>query len=315
MKVFAFLLVLFLTLPLQHSQAASKLVSLSSHWRKTLVSVVTTATLLFSPPVSAQQPDPEQVLHNPAQLAKDMGYQEVAEGEYTEIFYMVLDHADIRRDSHVIYLGQDKQRRALFLALRINTTVLPIKNSDSLIGIADVWLFNANGHILSQVKAEELHVFIRPDNEVMRLHDITLLAMRGLKMEEYTGAQLASHFPVDTPLMAVSYHLNLLEEDGWWVDDFINALLQKKNCRANIYQPQKWTAFGDCDTEEFAAAITAPILTSVEGKSGKLVGFGLIESEIVALPPQVKAYLDSQLAIEPMGKLSLTWGKLKDIIE
>ena len=92
-------------------------------------------------------------------------------------------------------VGEDKRQRALLLGLRTNMTILPLKNAEPLIDKSEAWVFDHQGLVLQQAEVEEVQAILRPDNSLVRLYDLTLVAVKGLDSRDYQVAPLATSMP------------------------------------------------------------------------------------------------------------------------
>lgn len=310
MKIFNLLLVLALLLSTTHSMAQlpsqqrgwRKLASFTEavggflaprRWRDTLVGMTVASSLLLSLPVVAQELRP--VGH----------YTQASRAEHLSVFNLLLNFAQTWRDNHIVYVGQ-RGDHSLFLGLRLGITVIPIAEAELMLGAADAWLFDHEGLVSHSVAVEEIQAFLRPDANLVRLYDITLLAIEGLDMHDYRAVQLDAFPSPERPLEIVSYRVDLVEEKEEWVEVLSKAPLAREGCTAFGITPEMWSAHGNCGIDGIVSA-TAPIFNA----AGKLVGFIIHKGDMVVIPPQVKAYLEEALAVAPGQKLSITWGAIK----
>ena len=302
MKILNLLLALALLSSHAFAQLPSKQRSLRQlvqqhlpHWSKTLVGAVVTSSLLLSSPVVAQ--DLRPVGH----------YTQATRAEHQSVFNLVLSFAGRFRDSRIVYVGEDRQARALFLGLRLNVIVLPIAEAELMLGIADAWLFDHEGLVQRDAEVEEVQAFFRPDLELARLYDMTLLTVKGLATRDYQAVQLDA-FPELEKLTSVTYRIDLVPraDEPDWLEIFAAAPLAREECVASSVTPELWLAESNCGIGN-SVSTTSPIFTAV----GKLAGFNLIEGEIVVIPPEVQAYVEEALAVEAEQKLPIAWGAIK----
>lgn len=275
---------------------------LAPHWRGTLVSAVAASSLLLSSSAAAQE-------KAPVPLRPIGHYTQATRAEHQSAFNIALNLADTWRDSHIVYVGRDNEKRALFLSMRINVTVPPVAEAETMLDVSEAWLFNHEGLVQRNAKVEEAQVFLRPDAEFNRMHDLTLLAVEGLDTQDYHAVQVDASLPLETPLDIIAYRFDLALIRGveGWVDLYSKAPLARDECRAFSVTPELWSAQSNCfdGVMEFT---TAPIFT----KAGELVGFYFMQGEVVVIPPAVQLYLEEALAIPPEQKLPVTWGELKE---
>ncbi len=269
---------------------------LAPHWREALSSTLAAGILLFSSPAVAQD------------LRPIGRYTQATRAEHLSVFNLVLDFAETKRASNFVYIGKDRQDRALFLGLRVNVTILPVMEAELMIGVADAWLFDHEGLVQRDAEIEEVQAFLRPDANLARLHDITLLAVEGLDTRDYSAVRVAAFPPLETPLEIVVYRTDLIGERQDWVEVFSDAPLAREECMAISFDPERWSAGGNCATGTLAVSITAPVFIA---KEGELVAFAISDAEMVVIPPLVQAYLEEALGVEAKQKLPLAWGAIK----
>ena len=305
------LLVFVLSLSALHSSAASlstmhpqrnlwrNFVSekLPQHWQRVLVGMTTIGMLLLASPTAAQ--DHEEI----EPLAKVGRCEKVEKREHLNVFHLVLDFEGTLRENVLVYVGRDKRQRALLLGLRINIIILPVKNAAGLLDDAEAWLFDHTGLVLQQAEVEEVQAILRPDNSLARLYDLTLLAVKNLDSKAYQAAPLATTLPLQEPLSTVAYHRPVRDD---WVQEFSEAILLQRQCVANSFTPARWEAWGNCDNA--GEAVGAPIFTA----AGELIGFNLLEGNIVVIPLQARQYLQASLDVSSEQKLATTWANIKE---
>lgn len=303
------LLVLMLSLSVANSYAATSPLSKQRSLRQlvqkqllrgkaTLSSVLVASSLLLTSPAVAQG----------AVLPPPENQQEANHAEHSSVLNLVLTFAGRVRDSHIVYVGQGHRDRALFLGLRLALTAVPLAEADLLLSDADARLFDRAGPVLRDAKVEEIQHFLRPDAELIRLYDISMLAVEGLDSHAYQAVQIDTFPAPETLLTVVAYRTDLVPEReklDWWEILAATPLLQGQ-CQALSVTPALWSAHSNCDFNRMGTT-TAPIFTA----GGKLVGFYLAEGNIVVIPPQVQTYLEGALVVEAEQKLPLTWGALK----
>ena len=306
MKTLHLLLMLTLLLSSTHSMAQLPSPqkgwrSLASHWRNTLVSAVAAGGLLLSSPGAAQ----EKAF---VRLRPVGQYTQASRAEHQSVLNVALNLKDTWRNSHIVYVGRDSEKRDLFLAMRINVTIDPILDADPMLDVSEAWLFDHEGLVLRNAEVEEAQVFLRPDRDINRRHDLTVLAVEGLDSQDYHAVQVDPELPLETPLDIIAYRFELALMMGveGWVDLYSKAPLARDECSAFSVAPEFWSAQSNCfdGVMEFT---TAPIFN----KAGKLVAFYLLDGEIVVIPPSVQLYLEQALGIPPEQKLPVTWGELK----
>ena len=275
--------------------------SLVSHWRNTLVSAVAAGSFLLTSPVVAQ----EKAF---VPLRPIGHYTQASRAEHQSVFNVALNLDDTWRDSHIVYVGRDSEKRDLFLAVRTNITIAPVANAETMLDASEAWLFDHEGLVLPNAEVEEAQVFMRPDVDFIRLHDLTVLAIEGLDSRDYHAVQVDTALPLETPLDIIAYRFELALMMGveGWIDLYSKAPLARAECHAFSVAPEFWSAQSNCfgGVMEFT---TAPIFN----KAGKLVGFYLLDGEIVIIPNSVQLYLEQALGIPPEQKLPVTWGELK----
>ena len=264
----------------------------------TLSSMLAASSLLLTSPAAAQD----------AALPPPDHQQEANHAEHSSVFNLVLTFAGAVRDSHIVYVGEDHQDRALFLSLRLTLTALPIAEAELLLDAADAQLFDRAGAVLRDAEIEEVQHFLRPDAKLVRLNDIALLAVEGLDTRAYQAVQLDTFPTPGTLLTLVAYRTDLVpaREELAWLEVLAAAPLTQEQCRALIVNHARWSARSNCGPNDVMPT-TAPIFTA----GGKLVGFYLIRGDIVVIPPQVQAYLEEAFVVEAEHKLPLTWGAIK----
>lgn len=264
----------------------------------TLSSMLVASSLLLTSPAAAQD----------VALPPLDQQQEANHAEHSSVLNLVLTFAGAVRDSHIVYVGEDHQDRALFLSLRLTLTVLPIAEAELLLSDADAQLFDRTGVVLRDAKVEEVRHFLRPDAKLVRLNDITLLAVEGLDTRAYQAVQIDTFPAAGTLLTSVAYRTDLVPEREKlaWLEILAAAPLTQGPCQALSVTPAQWSAHSNCAFNGIQPT-TAPIFTA----GGKLVGFYLILGDLVVIPPQVQAYLERALVVEAEQKLPLTWGAIK----
>ena len=156
---------------------------------------------------------------------------------------------------------------------------------------------------LQQAEVEEVQAILRPDNNLVRLYDLTLLAVKDLDSKAYQAAPLATTMPLQKPLYTVAFHRSVRDD---WVQEFSEAKLWQRQCAANSFTPAQWSAFGNCDIN--GEAISAPIFTA----AGELLGFNLHYGDIIVVPPQAHQYLQESLDVISEQKLATTWANIKE---
>ena len=305
MKILNLLLVLALLSSHAFAQLSSKQRGLRQlvqqhlpHWSKTLVGAVVTSSLLLSSPVVAQDLQPAG------------HHTQATRAEHQSVFNLMLVFNETERPSHFVYVGQDWQRRALLLGLRLNVTIVPFAEAGLMLGVAEAWFFDHEGLVQRDAEVEEVQAFLRPDIELARLYDLTLLTVKGLATQDYRAVRVGAFPPPATPLDIVVYRTDLAGAEGAaeWVKVFSNAPLAREECMATSFAPELWSAIGNCTTGRLGVSVTAPIFTASDGE---LVAFGLTDTEMVVIPPEVQAYVEEALAVEAEQKLPTAWGAIK----
>lgn len=304
------LLVLILWLSAAHSHAAppspAKQGSLHQllqrqlpRGRATLSSILAAGSLLLTSPAAAQN----------AEILPPLEQQQDNHIEHYAVLNLVLTFAGTVRDSHIVYIGEDRQARALFLSLRFNLLALPVAEAELLLGTAAAQLFDHTGLVLHDAEVEEVQNFLRPDAELARLHDIALLVVEGVDTRAYQAVQIDTFPAPGTSLTTVAYRTDLVPERKArrWLEVIAAAPLAREKCRAFNFMPELWLAHSNCGLHDRGSTTSAPIFTAED----KLVGFHLIEGDIVVVPPQVHAYLEEALVVAAEQKLPLTWGAIK----
>ncbi len=265
-------------------------------WQATLGSTLAAGILLFSSPVAAQDGG-----------AQPQGqWREANHAEHSAVLNLVLTFKGTRRSIHIVHVGEDRQARALFLGLRFGFMAIPTAEAESILGIADAWLFDRSGLARRDAEVWEVESFFRPDAEQVRLHDITLVAIEGLNTSDYHVAPLDDFPKLGESLTSVDYRTQLVPERERlnWIELHAAAPLTQEDCIAFSFAPDLWSAHGNCGRRE----ATTPIFNA----AGKLVGFNLAAGEIVVIPPQVRTYLlEERFGVSAKRKLPLTWGAIK----
>ncbi len=270
-------------------------------WSKKLISVAIASGLLLSSPVMAQE------------LPLNAQFTTTTRAEHLSVLNLMFISNGRQRSGYFAYVGQDPQNRALLLGLRLSVTIIPFVEAELVINAdgAETLIFNHEGLALRTAAVEEKQAFLRPDVELARLYDMTLLALDGLTTQDYHAVQVGAFPPTTTPLDIVVYRTDLLLDPGKdvdWVAVYSNAPLAQEKCVATSFTPELWSANGNCTTGRFAVSTTAPIFTADDGE---LVAFAFSATEMIVIPPEVQTYVQEALAINSTQKLSTTWGAIK----
>lgn len=270
---------------------------------KVLVATAMAVALLSVPVGYAQDGDQQGKM-------EERQWQEIDNERYFSVLYMVLDFMHTKR-SHIAYLGNDHEGRALFLGLRFNVLDVPHVQGKLLFGAEVAYLVDHEGLALEEAQIEEIRVFTSPDNNEIRLYDMTLLAVEGLDTTAYQPLKLA-HFPKSgTELDLVSYHVPVpVDPDNWnWQEDVLDSPLLQQRCRAGRFMPQSWVVRSNCNLVVPPAPVgfTAPVFAAEH-----LVGFGFIEENLVGIPDVVVEHVQHALAVDARPSLPVTWGEIKN---
>ena len=242
-----------------------------------------------------------------ASVADDVLWQRVnskSPAVHRATFLLDIGLASHHREMPIVMVGEDSQGRHLFIATRVYLLDLPLANGRLILDEANsIDLYAYDGLVDSDFVIDEIKSFVRPDNQLGRSYDFSVLAIEGLKaLDNYPSARTAEFPALMTPLELVVYEPG---GNGW------RAYHRRCLARRHV---GLWLAASDCVVplmdNEFVD-IGTPV-----SSTDKVVGLQVEPNDaefpvMVTIPKDLQIFLDIELSVNPSEQLSTMWGKIK----
>ena len=280
---------------------------LRNNWQRgltTVSSLLLASTVLFSPIANADDGNWREVRsHAPKPFHAVIALQ--------KSFTDTLQHVE-----HLLYLGHDRHDMAVFLTL--------YESSQYTIGVDTPTnvLRGWDGIINTNIQAKRTQI-LQVDELIF--HDLAIVRIAGQGLEAYDTAELARFPYLGTPLNQVSY----LYEDGDATpveqpeEDAIawrKVKLFWKSCHVQAFDSTTMIGTHNCYSYPDPIKQGAVIVNALTGDA---VGFHfdavtideegnyIIQSKVLGFSPELLALVQEIISINPVGKLTTSWGKLK----
>lgn len=220
-------------------------------------------------------------------------------------FLLDVELASHRREIPLVMVGKDHSGRHLFVSSRVLMLDLPVLDEQLIFEKAlSVDLYGYDGLVDSNFPVDEVGVFMRPNKRLGRPYDLSVLAIETQAVNDYPTARTASFPALTTPLDIVIYEPG---GAGW------RAYHSSCHVRRHIDQ---WLAASDCVVplmENEIVDLGTPLFIS---STDELVGIQLEPSAVefpvmIAIPEDLRIFLDIELSVDPVKQLPTTWSKIK----